>query len=59
MPKTTKKKKSRSALAPGHRVKHTKTGQSGTIRLLAEQYVGVIMSDGTRAHWARKWIKRS
>jgi preprotein translocase subunit YajC len=62
MPKAIKKKAkkaNRAPLAPGHRVTHTKTGQHGVIRLLAEQYVGVTMSDGTRAHWARKWVKRA
>jgi hypothetical protein len=55
MPKATKKK---SPVKEGDRVTHTKTGQHGVVRLLAEQYIGVTMSDGTRAHWARKWVKR-
>jgi preprotein translocase subunit YajC len=59
MPKAAnKKKKTGGPLANGDKVTHTKTGETGIIRLLAEQYVGVKMNDGTRAHWARKWVKR-
>jgi hypothetical protein len=49
----------KNAMKLGEKVTHTQTEQRGTVRLLAENYVGVIMSDGTRAHWARKWVKRA
>ncbi len=45
-------------LKHGQRVTHTETEQRGIVRLLAENYIGVTMSDGTRADWARKWVKR-
>jgi hypothetical protein len=46
-------------IPPGTKVKHAKTGERATVRASTIYHIVVTLKDGSRAHWARKWVKRT
>jgi hypothetical protein len=46
-------------IKPGTKVKHAKTGERATVRASSIYHIVVTLKDGSRAHWARKWVQRT
>jgi hypothetical protein len=47
------------AIKAGTKVKHAVTGERGTVRATSIYHIVVTLKDGSRAHWARKWVKKT
>ncbi len=47
------------AIKAGTKVKHAITGERATVRATSIYHIVVTLKDGSRAHWARKWVKRT